>query len=80
VGDRAGLEIGCGQDDMTAVLADMVGSDACWASRSPVTFGQSVDHLLAGPPGARIEIRLDADVLAATFPEVAVRLRSTRFD
>jgi SAM-dependent methyltransferase len=68
------LEVGCGQGDMTAVLADAVGPDGHVlgidiAGRdygAPVTLGQSVDHLLAGP---RIEIRLSADVLAATFPD-----------
>jgi SAM-dependent methyltransferase len=70
------LEIGCGQGDMTAVLADLVGPDGRVlgidiAGRdygAPVTLGQSVDHLLAGPLSGRIEIRLDTDVLAATFP------------
>ena len=70
------LEIGCGQGDMTAVLADTVGPDGHVlgidiAGRdygSPVTLGDSVDHLLAGPMGKRIEFRLDTDVRAATFP------------
>ena len=73
------LEIGCGQGDMTAVLADTVGPDgrvlgidiADPAHGAPVTLGESADHLLAGPLGKRIEIRLDTDVLEANFPEDA---------
>ena len=71
------LEIGCGQGDMTAVLADAVGPDGTVlgidiADRDyglPVTVGQSADHLLAGPLGRRIEFRFDTDVRAASFPD-----------
>lgn len=70
------LEIGCGQGDMTAVLADAVGPDgrvvgidiAAPSYGAPVTLGQSAAHLLAGPLGQRTEIRLATDVLAASFP------------
>jgi SAM-dependent methyltransferase len=70
------LEIGCGQGDMTAVLADAVGPDGRVLGidiahpdyGAPVTLGQSADHLLATDLGKRIEIRFSADVLAASFP------------
>jgi SAM-dependent methyltransferase len=73
------LEIGCGQGDMTAVLADAVGTGgrvlgidiADPSYGAPVTLGQSADHLLATDLGKRIEIRFATDVLAATFPEDA---------
>jgi SAM-dependent methyltransferase len=70
------LEIGCGQGDMTAVLADAVGPDghvvgidiADPSYGAPVTLGQSAAHLLAGPLGSRMEIRFATDVLTASFP------------
>jgi SAM-dependent methyltransferase len=72
------LEIGCGQGDMTAVLAHVVGSgghvtalDA--ADRDyggPVTVGKSADHLAGTPLGRRIEFHYDYDLLdeANDFP------------
>ncbi|MFS8099568.1 hypothetical protein LFM09_20810 [Lentzea alba] len=62
------LEIGCGQGDMTAVLATMagrvVGTDiAPPGYGAPVTVGQSARHLLDGPLGSRIEMRYETDVL-----------------
>ena len=65
------LEIGCGQGDMTAVLADLVGPDgrvvgvdvAPPSYGAPVTVGQSAQHLLAGPLGDRIDLRYETDVL-----------------
>lgn len=73
------LEIGCGQGDMTAVLADAVGPDghvlgidiADPSYGAPVTLGQSAEHLLATDLGRRIEIRFTTDVLTADFPEGA---------
>lgn len=65
------LEIGCGQGDMTAVLADAVGPDGTVVGTdvappdygAPVTVGQSAEHLLAGRYGARISLRYETDVL-----------------
>ena len=59
------LEIGCGQGDTTAVLAAAVGSTgrvtavdpAARSYGTPVTLGQSADHLLRGPLGSRIDFR-----------------------
>ncbi|EWM09908.1 hypothetical protein KUTG_00212 [Kutzneria sp. 744] len=73
------LEIGCGQGDMTAVLADAVGPDghvlgidiADPSYGAPVTLGQSAEHLLATDLGRHIEIRFTTDVLTADFPEGA---------
>ncbi|ANZ39482.1 hypothetical protein BBK82_28975 [Lentzea guizhouensis] len=65
------LEIGCGQGDMTAVLADLVGPNGTVVGidvappgyGGPVTVGDSARHLLAGPLGARIDMRYETDVL-----------------
>ncbi|MET9226426.1 methyltransferase domain-containing protein [Lentzea sp. NPDC003310] len=65
------LEIGCGQGDMTAVLAaevgphgTVVGTDVAQPGYgSPVTLGESARHLLDGPLGSRISIRFGTDVL-----------------
>jgi SAM-dependent methyltransferase len=65
------LEIGCGQGDMTAVLADRVGPNGTVVGTdvappdygAPVTVGQSARHLLDGPLGARIDMRYETDVL-----------------
>jgi SAM-dependent methyltransferase len=73
------LEVGCGQGDMTAVLADAVGphgrvvavDTAPRSYGSPVTVGESADHLLAGPLGDRIEFHFDFDVPSASFPDNA---------
>ena len=72
------LEIGCGQGDMTAVLANAVGSAgyvtavdiADPAYGAPITLGQSARHLLATPLGRRIDFRFNYDVLnpSHTFP------------
>lgn len=70
------LEIGCGQGDTTAVLADLVGAaghvlatDPGPAGHgTPVTLGDSLRHLTAGPLGDRVETRLGFD-LAAAAPE-----------
>lgn len=65
------LEIGCGQGDMTAVLADLVGPNGTVVGTdiappdygAPVTVGQSARHLLDGPLGSRIDMRYETDVL-----------------
>ncbi|MFC8694613.1 class I SAM-dependent methyltransferase [Streptomyces parvus] len=75
------LELGCGQGDMTAVLAEAVGStghvvaiDVAEPSYgAPVTLGESADRLSAGPLGSRIDFRFTTDVLdpSVAFPEHA---------
>jgi SAM-dependent methyltransferase len=69
------LEIGCGQGDLTAVLADAVGEhgrvvgvDSAEPSYgAPVTIGESAQVLLDSPLGDRVEIRLGTDVLDERF-------------
>jgi SAM-dependent methyltransferase len=73
-GDRV-LEVGCGQGDMTAVLAGLVGerghvtavdlADPSYGA--PVTLGDSAEFLSSTPLGARIEFRFAFDVLTETF-------------
>src|SRR5580698_6703807 len=75
------LEVGCGQGDMTAALADAVGPDghvlgvdiASPGYGAPVTLGQSAARLAATPLGERIEFRFECDVLdpATSFPDGA---------
>ncbi len=73
-GDRI-LEIGCGQGDMTAVLAEVVGEsghilavDAAEPNYgAPVTLGDSTKHLAEGPLGGRIKFRLEHDLASASF-------------
>jgi SAM-dependent methyltransferase len=75
-GDRV-LEVGCGQGDMTAVLAAAVGEHghvtavdlADPSYGAPVTLGESAEFLRGTPLGARIEFRFGFDVLAETFPD-----------
>lgn len=72
------LEIGCGQGDMTAVLADAVGNGghvtavdkAAPNYGAPVSLGQSAEHLKATPLGQRIDFHFQYDVLdaAPAFP------------
>ncbi|NEA40029.1 class I SAM-dependent methyltransferase [Streptomyces sp. SID11385] len=70
------LEIGCGQGDTTAVLADLVGPTGHVlatdpgppAHGAPVTLGDSLRHLASGPLGDRVETRLGFD-LASAPPE-----------
>lgn len=77
-GDRV-LEIGCGQGDMTAVLAAAVGEHghvtgvdiADPSYGAPVTLGQSADFLRTTPFGDRIDMRFGFDVLTETFPDDA---------
>jgi SAM-dependent methyltransferase len=70
VGARV-LEIGCGQGDMTAVLAHVVGDDGYVtavdaAGRNyggPVSIGESADHLSRTPLGRRVEFHFNFDLL-----------------
>jgi SAM-dependent methyltransferase len=72
------LEVGCGQGDMTAVLADAVGPGghvlgvdiASPGYGAPVTLGESAAHLGATPLGERMEFRFEFDILdpAVLFP------------
>ncbi len=71
------LEIGCGQGDLTAVLAHAVGVKghvtACDLAApdygAPITIGQSTEHLKRSALGAQITFQLQWDVLddANTF-------------
>ncbi|MEU6621920.1 class I SAM-dependent methyltransferase [Streptomyces litmocidini] len=73
------LELGCGQGDMTAVLAEAVGPEgrivaidvADPSYGAPVTLGESAARLTAGPLGPRIDFRFGTDVLdpSVDFPE-----------
>ncbi|MEW1633033.1 methyltransferase domain-containing protein [Streptomyces sp. NPDC093801] len=65
------LELGCGQGDMTAVLAEAVGPEgrvvavdvAAPSYGAPVTLGESAARLASGPLGPRIGFRFGTDVL-----------------
>ncbi|MFC9816721.1 class I SAM-dependent methyltransferase [Streptomyces virginiae] len=73
------LELGCGQGDMTAVLAEAVGPQgrvvaidvAPPSYGEPVTLGESAARLTAGPLGPRIDFHFGTDVLdpSVDFPE-----------
>ncbi|MFF7899077.1 class I SAM-dependent methyltransferase [Streptomyces sp. NPDC007920] len=73
------LELGCGQGDMTAVLAEAVGPEGRVVAvdvaepsyGAPVTLGESAARLMAGPLGPRIDFRFATDVLdpSVGFPE-----------
>ncbi|MFE3739231.1 methyltransferase domain-containing protein [Streptomyces sp. NPDC059134] len=73
------LELGCGQGDMTAVLAEAVGPEGSVVAvdvaepsyGAPVTLGESAARLAAGPLGPRIDFRFGTDVLdpSVDFPE-----------
>ena len=75
------LEIGCGQGDMTAILADLVGPDGHVTAvdladptyGAPISLGASARHLLKSPIGRRIDFRFNVDVLdpSVTFEEAA---------
>jgi SAM-dependent methyltransferase len=71
-GERV-LEVGCGQGDMTAVLAgtgarvtavDLASPDY----GAPVTLGESAAYLGATPLGEHIDFHFEFDVLARDFP------------
>ena len=65
------LEIGCGQGDMTAVLADRVGPDghvtavdlADPSYGAPLTLQQATDRLKQTVLGERINFRFQFDLL-----------------
>jgi ubiquinone/menaquinone biosynthesis C-methylase UbiE len=69
------LEIGCGQGDMTAVLANQVGTNgkviavdpASPNYGTPFTLAQSTDHLKSSILGSRIEFHLNQDPLEPGF-------------
>src|SRR3954467_5000592 len=69
------LEIGCGQGDMTVVLADVVGEcgHITGADYAPLTYGAPVNvgdssaHLLAGPLGSRMTFHFHVDLLDPNF-------------
>ncbi|MFF7189119.1 methyltransferase domain-containing protein [Streptomyces sp. NPDC008222] len=73
------LELGCGQGDMTAVLAEAVGPEGRVVAvdvaepsyGAPVTLGESAARLTAGPLGPRIDFRFGTDVLdpSVDFPD-----------
>jgi len=73
------LEIGCGQGDTTAVLADAVGENgrveavdiASPDYGSPITLGEARDRLLASEFGGRIGMTFGTDVLSehVRYPE-----------
>jgi SAM-dependent methyltransferase len=75
-GDRV-LEVGCGQGDMTAVLAEVVGERGHVTAvdladpdyGAPVSLGASAAFLRGTPLGPRIDFRFGFDVLAETFPD-----------
>lgn len=77
------LEIGCGQGDMTAVLAAAVGQHgrvvgidiADPSYGCPVTLGESAAFLAATPLGSRVDIRFGVDVL-----DPAVSFAADEFD
>jgi SAM-dependent methyltransferase len=70
------LELGCGQGDMTTVLADEVGptghvlatDPAGGDYGAPVTLGEATAHVKAGPLGDRIDFKLNFDLDTAEFP------------
>ncbi|SCD28505.1 Methylase involved in ubiquinone/menaquinone biosynthesis [Streptomyces sp. AmelKG-A3] len=73
------LERGCGQGDMTAVLAEAAGPEGHVVAvdvaepsyGAPVTLGESAARLAAGPLGPRIDFRFGTDVLdpSVDYPE-----------
>lgn len=75
------LEIGCGQGDLTAVLAHACGAEGHVEAfdlappdyGAPVTIGDSADYLLRSPLGPRISFHLDCDLFGGEtgFPEDA---------
>lgn len=70
------LELGCGQGDMTTVLADAVGPTGHITATdpagenygAPVTLGEATAYVKAGPLGERIDFKLDFELDTASFP------------
>lgn len=68
------LEVGCGQGDMTAVLAEAVGpagrvvavDNAPPTYGMPVTVAESSAFLMASAIGRHVDIRLQVDLLSGT--------------
>lgn len=75
------LEVACGQGDMTAVLAQVVGATghvtgvdiASPEYGAPLTLGEATALLQAGPLGERLTFRFQTDLLddSVTFPDDA---------
>jgi len=71
------LEIGCGQGDTTALLAEKVGKSgfvyaidpASESYGSPMTLGQARSKLLNSEAGKQLMIDLDTDIFSFVFPE-----------
>ncbi|AGT09456.1 methyltransferase domain-containing protein [Paracoccus aminophilus] len=69
------LELGCGQGDMTAVLAAMVGSSGHVTAidpgspdyGAPVTLGEAIARLTAGPLGGRLNVQLGTGLSSPTL-------------
>lgn len=67
------LELGCGQGDMTAVLAAMVGETGHVSAvdpgspdyGAPLSLGEAIANLISGPLGTRIDVQLGKDLEAA---------------
>jgi len=62
------LEIGCGQGDMTCVLAEtasrVIAVDIAERSYgAPLTLGEATDIIKSGPLGERIDFRFEFDIL-----------------
>lgn len=74
VGSRI-LEIGCGQGDMTAVLAEHVGPNGSVVAidlakpdyGSPETLGQATQKILDSPVGNRVKFHFERDVRDGGF-------------
>lgn len=72
------LELGCGQGDMTVVLADRVGptgrvvgcDPAPPSYGAPVSIGASTAGLAAGPLGGRLRFHLQHDVVVDGVPTI----------
>lgn len=77
------LEVGCGQGDMTAVLADRVGhlghvtaiDSGSPDEGAPITLGASMGHLANGPLGKNLSFEFafqDMDKLAGPYDAVVL--------
>lgn len=77
------LEIGCGQGEMTVALAHAVGDSGRVTAvdiaptdyGTPISLGQSADHLQNMPLGQRIEFHFQCDVM-----DPAIAFRENEFD
>lgn len=77
------LELGCGQGDMTVVLADAVGPEgrvvaadvAAPSYGSPVTLGESAARLAAGPSG--LASTSDSAPMSSTHHWTSLKVLST---